>query len=142
VVVLFAAPVRNRANDVDHIYHQNPPHYPTGYEEPEAVLVPCGNPQTLSGQPGITEALFVQPPRPQREWTDAARGRGEAAAANCSLRSRTTRLPAPASGKFRPAGLPALPTDVRDAPRLGRLYDLVATFRRQAVLPPPPSLAR
>ena len=40
VAVFFANPVRNRANDVDYVYHQDPHlYYSTGYKEPHAVLV-------------------------------------------------------------------------------------------------------
>ncbi|MDX1316816.1 MAG: aminopeptidase P N-terminal domain-containing protein, partial [Xanthomarina gelatinilytica] len=37
VAVLFANPIRNRANDVDYIYHQDPNfYYLTGFKEPHA----------------------------------------------------------------------------------------------------------
>ena len=40
VAVFFASPIRNRANDVDYIYHQDPDfYYLTGYTEPNAVFV-------------------------------------------------------------------------------------------------------
>ena len=38
--VFFSSPIRNRANDVDFIYHQDPNfYYLTGWIEPHAVLV-------------------------------------------------------------------------------------------------------
>ena len=40
VAIFFANPVRNRANDVDYVYHQDPNfYYLTGYKEPNAVLL-------------------------------------------------------------------------------------------------------
>ena len=40
VAVIFANPVRNRANDVDYIYHQDPNfQYLTGYKEANSVLL-------------------------------------------------------------------------------------------------------
>ena len=40
VAVFFANAVRNRANDVDYIYHQDPDFfYMTGYKEPDAILL-------------------------------------------------------------------------------------------------------
>ena len=40
VAVFFAAPVRNRANDVDYRYHQDPDfYYLTGYREPNSLLL-------------------------------------------------------------------------------------------------------
>src|SRR4051812_7705798 len=39
VAVFFANPVRNRANDTEYMYHQDPNfYYLTGYKEPNAVL--------------------------------------------------------------------------------------------------------
>ena len=40
VAVFFANPVRNRANDVDYHYHQDPNfYYLTGFREPNSVLL-------------------------------------------------------------------------------------------------------
>jgi Xaa-Pro aminopeptidase len=40
VAVLFANAVRNRANDVDYFFHQDPDFlYLTGYKEPNSVLL-------------------------------------------------------------------------------------------------------
>lgn len=40
VAVFFANAERNRSNDVDYVYHQDPNfYYLTGYKEPNAVLV-------------------------------------------------------------------------------------------------------
>ena len=40
VAVFFSNPIRNRANDVDFIYHQDPNfYYLTGYREPHGVLL-------------------------------------------------------------------------------------------------------
>ena len=48
VAVFFASPVRNRANDVDYYYHQDPDfYYLTGYTEPNAVLIVYADPQTI-----------------------------------------------------------------------------------------------
>ena len=48
VAVFFANAVRNRSNDVDYVYHQDPNFfYLTGYREPEAVLLIFKYKQTL-----------------------------------------------------------------------------------------------
>lgn len=40
VAVFFANPERNRSNDVDYVYHQDPDfYYLTGYKEPNAALL-------------------------------------------------------------------------------------------------------
>ncbi|RSK46445.1 aminopeptidase P family protein [Hymenobacter perfusus] len=141
VAVLFAAPVRNRANDVDFVYHQSPDfYYLTGYEEPEAVLVLFKEPQTIQGQTGVTEALFVQPRDPKAEqWTGRRLG--------TEGTKRELQVQFVADNKeFATAGIKwadfttvhflELPTDVRDDSRNpADLFNLVATFRQQAAVP-------
>jgi Xaa-Pro aminopeptidase len=71
VGVFFANPVRNRANDVDYIYHQDPDfYYLTGYKEPNAVLFIFKDKQTAANGAGYDELIFVQPRNAQAEmWT-------------------------------------------------------------------------
>src|SRR5690349_13045168 len=71
VMVVFAAPVRNFANDVDYIYHQNPDlYYFTGYKEPHSVLLIFKDEQTDSAGNKYHELFFVQKRNAQREqWT-------------------------------------------------------------------------
>ncbi|RSK37395.1 aminopeptidase P family protein [Hymenobacter metallilatus] len=141
VAVLFAAPVRNRANDVDYVYHQSPDfYYLTGYEEPEAVLVLFKEPQTIQGQAGVTEALFVQPRDPKAEqWTGRRLG---AAGTQQELKLQFTADNKAFAGagikwaEFRSVLFTELPTDVRDDPRdESDLFNLVASFRQQAAVP-------
>ncbi|TGE15325.1 aminopeptidase P N-terminal domain-containing protein [Hymenobacter elongatus] len=141
VAVLFAAPVRNRANDVDFLYHQNPDfYYLTGYTEPHAVVVLFKEPQTIGGQAGITEALFTQPRDPQREsWTGRRLG-SEGAKQQLKLQfSADNKAFATAGIKWADFGqilFLDLPTDVRDDSRdPADLANLVADFRRQAGVP-------
>ncbi len=73
VAVFFANPVRNRANDVDYHYHQDPNfYYLTGLKEPHAILMLFKEPQTIDGQQ-IQEVLFVQERDPLREQWDGYR---------------------------------------------------------------------
>ncbi len=71
VAVFFASPVRNRANDVDFIYHQDPDlFYLTGYNEPHAVLLVFKNMQTDKTGNDYNEIFFVQTRNAQQEqWT-------------------------------------------------------------------------
>ena len=71
VAVFFANPVRNRANDVDYVYHQDPDfYYLTGYKEPHAVLVVFKDSQTNDKGETFNEILYVQERNPQAEqWT-------------------------------------------------------------------------
>ncbi|UOQ53822.1 aminopeptidase P family protein [Hymenobacter cellulosivorans] len=141
VAVLFAAPVRNRANDVDYIYHQDPDfYYLTGYTEPHAVLVLFKEPQTIGGQSGVTEALFTQPRDPQREsWTGRRLG-AEGAKQQLKLQYTADNKAFAESGikwaDFGQVLFLDLPADVRDEARdPADLYNLVADFRRLAGVP-------
>jgi len=71
VAVFFANPVRNRANDVDYIYHQSPDfYYLTGYKEPHAVLLIFKDKQTAANGSQYDEIIFVQPRNAIHEmWT-------------------------------------------------------------------------
>ena len=73
VAVFFANPVRNRANDVDFHYHQDPNfYYLTGLKEPHAILVIYKEAQTVKGTE-VFELLFVQERDPLREQWDGYR---------------------------------------------------------------------
>lgn len=61
VALVFANPIRNRANDVDFVYHQDPNfYYLTGYKEPNAVLVVFSENQTNAIGETYNEILYVQ----------------------------------------------------------------------------------
>ena len=63
VAVFFANPVRNRANDVDFKYHQDPNfHYLTGYKEPNSVLLIFSEDQA-NGENSFNELIYVQKKR-------------------------------------------------------------------------------
>ena len=61
VAVVFANPLRNRANDVDYVFHQDPNfYYLTGYREPNGVLVMFSENQTDADGTTFNEILYVQ----------------------------------------------------------------------------------
>ena len=61
VAVLFANAVRNRSNDVDYVYHQDPNfYYLTGHKEPDAVLLIFKDKQTANNGAKYDEIIFVQ----------------------------------------------------------------------------------
>lgn len=61
VAVFFANAVRNRANDVDYVYHQDPDfYYLTGYKEPHSVLVIFSEDQKNAEGKSYNEILYVQ----------------------------------------------------------------------------------
>lgn len=73
VAVFFANPVRNRANDVDYIYHQDPNfYYLTGYREPNSVLLIFSEEQT-DGDNTFDELIYVQKRDPRKEQWEGVR---------------------------------------------------------------------
>ena len=75
VAVFFGNAVRNRANDVDYVYHQDPDfYYLTGYKEPNCVLVIYSENQTKGGK-SFNEMLYVQEKNIKAEqWTGVRLG--------------------------------------------------------------------
>lgn len=71
IAVFFGNPVRNRANDVDYVYHQDPDfYYLTGYKEPNCVLVLFSSDQTAKEGKKYNEILYVQEKNEREEqWT-------------------------------------------------------------------------
>ena len=67
VAVFFSSPIRNRANDVDFIYHQDPNFfYLTGWNEPHAVLFVFNVPQ--EDEEGVYyEKFYVRERDPRNE---------------------------------------------------------------------------
>ncbi|GAB4149255.1 MAG: Xaa-Pro aminopeptidase [Bacteroidia bacterium] len=68
--VFFSAPVRNRANDVDYDFHQDPNfYYLTGFREPNAMLIVFKEKQRIDTV-FTDEILLVQEKNPGQEaWT-------------------------------------------------------------------------
>lgn len=71
VAVFFANPSRNRANDVDFQYHQDPDfYYLTGYNEPNTVLMIFSDWQQGDSGAKYNEIIFAQSRNAQAEmWT-------------------------------------------------------------------------
>jgi Xaa-Pro aminopeptidase len=71
VAVFFASAERNRANDVDFKYHQDPDfYYLTGYREANSVLLIFKEKQINSTGSSYDEIIFVQPRNAREEmWT-------------------------------------------------------------------------
>ncbi|WP_299049357.1 aminopeptidase P N-terminal domain-containing protein [uncultured Polaribacter sp.] len=74
VAVVFSNSLRNRANDVDYIFHQDPNfYYLTGYREPNAALLLFSNPQVDQKGETYNEVLFVQKKDPNAEQWNGKR---------------------------------------------------------------------
>jgi len=141
VAVFFANPVRNRANDVEYIYHQDPDfYYLTGYKEPDAVLFIFKDKQTAANGKSYNEILFVQPRNALREmWTGRRLGEQgvkdvlgfEQAFNNSAFKNYNVEF-----SKFDKILFFDFMNDVRDNPRdSSDLYNLIANFKAKINYP-------
>jgi Xaa-Pro aminopeptidase len=71
VAILFTSPIRNRSNDVDYEYHQDPNfYYLTGLREPHAVVIIYKEEQEFKNNLTTNEILFLEKREKQNElWT-------------------------------------------------------------------------
>ncbi|MBC7861363.1 MAG: aminopeptidase P N-terminal domain-containing protein [Bacteroidia bacterium] len=76
VAIFFTNPVRQRANDVEFEYHQDPTfYYMTGYTEPDAVLI-IFKEKTIIDSFETKELIYVQPRNADDEsWTGKRLGK-------------------------------------------------------------------
>ncbi|MBC7412748.1 MAG: aminopeptidase P family protein [Bacteroidia bacterium] len=78
-LIVFASDIKNRANDVDYQFHQDPNfYYLTGLNEPNAVLILFKNTQIIDNI-NTNEALYVSPLNSQDAlWTTSVLGEAKA----------------------------------------------------------------
>ncbi len=140
VVVLFANSERNRANDVDYIYHQDPDfYYLTGYREPNAVLVIFSEEQTDAQGNTFDEMLYVQERDARAEQWNGKRLGIEGAKEQLGFETVYN------GGDFAdfPVDLSSFDTvsffdfqnDYRDKRGTADLFDLIKTFKIKANYP-------
>ncbi|MEQ8628799.1 aminopeptidase P family protein [Ekhidna sp.] len=139
VAIFFASPVRNRANDVDYVYHQDPNlYYLTGYKEPHAVLLIFKEEQ--DGPEGsYDEIFFIQPRNAMAEmWTGRRMGINgvkEKLAFNQVFNNTEFEDYNIDFSKFDKVLFYDFYNDVRDTNAEGDLYDLIASFKQKAGYP-------
>ncbi|MBL7871251.1 MAG: aminopeptidase P family protein [Cyclobacteriaceae bacterium] len=135
VAVFFANPVRNRANDVDYVYHQDPDfYYLTGYKEPDAVLFIFKDKQVAANGSSYNEILFVQPRNALREmWTGrrlGEKGTKDVLGFEQAFNNSEFKRYAVDFSKFDKVLFFDFKNDVRDNPRdSSDLYDLIEQFK-------------
>jgi Xaa-Pro aminopeptidase len=141
VAVFFANPVRNRANDVEYHYHQDPDfYYLTGYTEPHAMLLVFSTPQKNASGETYNEILYVQPRNPQAEmWTGRRLGtEGVTNKLGFKMAYDNTAFATADVDFSRFDNVFFMPfyNDVRDEANLkGDLYDLISQFKQKVQYP-------
>lgn len=143
VAVFFSAAVRNRSNDVDYEFHQDPDfYYLTGYKEPHSVLLIFKEKQTMPGGSTYDEIVFVQARNELSEmWTGRRLGEEgvkkhwgfEFAYANKEFRRYNIDF-----SRFDKVLFYDFRNDVRDSPRdSADLADLIVQFKQKIHYPDP-----
>ncbi|UMB61086.1 aminopeptidase P N-terminal domain-containing protein [Lutibacter sp. A80] len=135
VAVFFANPIRNRANDVDYVYHQNPNfYYLTGYKEPHAMVLIFKENQEVEGRL-FNEVLFVQARDESAEmWTGKRLG---VIGAQDQLGFRVAFKGGDFKNnkidflKFNNIFFEEFKNDVRDTKSNADLYDLIEVFKEK-----------
>ncbi|KAG1649376.1 Xaa-Pro aminopeptidase [Nymphon striatum] len=140
MTILFANAERNRANDVDYIYHQDPDfYYLTGYKEPNAVLVIFSENQEDVNGTTYNEMIYVQERDPKAEQWNGKRLGTEGAkkllgfdmAFNGSEFSKNTID----FQAFDMVSFFDFKNDYRDARGNADLFDLIKSFKLKANYP-------
>ncbi|WP_258102780.1 aminopeptidase P N-terminal domain-containing protein [Marinoscillum sp. MHG1-6] len=140
VAVFFANPVRNRANDVDYVYHQDPNfYYLTGYKEPHAVLLIFKEKQSAPAGGPYNEIIFIQPRDAMAEmWTGrrlGVEGVKEKVAINQVFNNTEFEDYNLDFSKFDKVLFYDFFNDVRNTKVKGDLYDLIAWFKQKVNYP-------
>ncbi len=139
-VVLFANAERNRANDVDYVYHQDPNfYYLTGYKEPNAVLVIFSETQTDASGNKFNEIIYVQERNARAEqWTGkrlGVEGVKEKLGFDMVFNgSEFENFPLDFA-KFDIVSFVDFQNDYRDKNGKADLFDLIKTFKEKANYP-------
>ena len=140
VAVFFASPIRNRANDVDYIYHQDPDfYYLTGYTEPNAVFVLFSENQKDSLGKDFNELFYAQSRDPQREQWDGKRMGAEGVKTTLGIEQaydhkefKNKVIP---FNQFSKVFFFDFKNDIRNTNDASDLFDLIETFKNKAGIP-------
>ncbi|MGG8494782.1 aminopeptidase P N-terminal domain-containing protein [Tenacibaculum sp. TC6] len=138
VTVVFSNPIRNRANDVDYVFHQDPNfYYLTGFREPNAVLLLFSEDQTDATGNTYNEILYV-PKKDERYEMWNGKRLGVAGAKNelgfTTVKTTDNFLTDAIDYKnFEAVYIEKFKDDYRDSKRnMTDLHDLVTHFKNKS----------
>ncbi len=135
VAVFFANPVRNRANDVEFMYHQDPNfYYLTGHKEPHAVLLVFKEAQQVDNY-SFDEVVFVRAHNALKELYEGGRLGKEGAITKLDFNLAFEGPDFPGFNidfsKFDKVLFYDFKNDVRDTKEEGDLFDLITSFKQK-----------
>ena len=140
VLVFFANAERNRANDVDYVYHQDPDfYYLTGYKEPNALLLIFSDEQKDASGNLFNELIYVQERDPRAEqWTGkrlGVEGVKERLGFDVAYNGNEFKDFQMDFTKFDKVSFYDFNNDYRDKRSDADLFDLIKTFKIKANYP-------
>jgi len=135
VAVFFSNPIRNRANDVNYVYHQNPDfYYLTGHKEPHSMLLIFKSPVMINDVE-VDEIVFVRQHNALMELYDGARLGTEGARQKLDIQ---VAFEGPDFenfnidfSRFDKVLFYDFKDDIRDTRETGDLYELVNQFKKK-----------
>lgn len=142
VAVFFSNAVRNRSNDVNYIYHQDPNFfYLTGYREPHSLLMIFKDQQTNGAEEKYDEIIYVRPRNAAMEtWNGKRLG-------TKGVEEQLGFVQVFTNNKFKDLSIDFstfdkvifydFQNDVRDTREEGDLYDLISQFKLKVGYPDP-----
>ncbi|MTI20599.1 aminopeptidase P family protein, partial [Fulvivirga sp. RKSG066] len=135
VAVFFSNPIRNRANDVSYVYHQDPNFfYLTGHKEPHALLLIFKNEIDINGSE-TDEVIFVRQRNALAEMYDGARlgidGAKEKLDITVAFEGKDFKDFNLDFSQFNKVLFYDFFDDYRDHKEKGDLYELVAQFKQK-----------
>jgi len=135
VAVFFSNPIRNRANDVNYVYHQDPDFfYLTGHKEPHAVLLIFKDELEIKGE-SVDEIIFVRERNALAELYDGGRlgveGAKEKLDIQLAFEGTTFKDFNLDFSQFDKVLFYDFFDDYRDHEETGDLYDLVQQFKKK-----------
>jgi Xaa-Pro aminopeptidase len=140
VAVFFASPIRNRANDVDYIYHQDPDfYYLTGYTEPNAVFVLFSENQKDPLGNEYNELFYAQSRDPLKEQWDGKRLGAEGVKTTLGIEQafdhKEFKNKEILFNQFSKVFFFDFKNDVRNTNDASDLFDLIEIFKNKAGIP-------
>lgn len=139
VAVFFSNPIRNRANDVNYMYHQDPNfYYLTGHRQPHALLMIFSEEQNIKDNT-FDEIIFVRGRNALAELYDGGRITTAEAVNGLDLKVAFEtpdfeNFPIDFS-KYDQVLFYDFKDDIRQTHEKGDLYDLIAQFKQKANYP-------
>ncbi|MEP1779503.1 aminopeptidase P family protein [Reichenbachiella sp.] len=136
VAIFFANAIRNRANDVDFLYHQDPNfYYLTGHKEPHAVLLVFKDKQEVNNE-RFDEVIFVRGHDALRELYDGPRLGKDGAEKTLDIEVNFENPSFKGFNldfsKFDQVLFYDFQNDVRNTEEEGDLFDLIEQFKQKA----------